>query len=308
MASQAAIDASVAYLASEEALRSLARDPYWPKWDSPWWHMTLLWEMGEAARISRAAAEAMAAAVDSRYLKFFPTRPEELPAGADPYRDVLCHCALGTVWQVLDACGVPAAERLPWARPWLTRYRLADGGWNCDEAAYTRAAPRSSVVSTLPVLEVLLSLPDRAPEEDAALDAGAEYLLSRRLFRSLSKSGAVMNGDWLRLAFPLFYEYDALRGLAFAVRWSRLRGRRLDAAAVGEAAEAVRSHARDGTLSPARRAWDGARTLAPDGRGGWEKRPSAASFDLLEQVSSMGAPNPWLQRRWDAVAPALAGI
>ncbi len=33
------------YLTSEEALQSIGRDPYWPKWDSPWWHMSLLNEM-----------------------------------------------------------------------------------------------------------------------------------------------------------------------------------------------------------------------------------------------------------------------
>ncbi|MDE2292311.1 MAG: hypothetical protein KGL53_09535 [Elusimicrobia bacterium] len=302
------LEGLAARLASDEAAASLRRDPYWPKWDSPWWHMTLLWEMDEAARIPRRAAETLADTVSSHYLKVFPLREGELPPGADPYRHILCHCALGTAWQVLEACGISASERLPWARPWLARYRLPDGGWNCDEAAYTRATPRSSVVSTLPVLEVLLSLPDRTAQEEAMLDEGADYLLARSLFRSLSKGGAVIDAAWLKPAFPLFYEYDVLRGLAFLARWGRLRGRELPPASVRDAAAAVRKHAVGGTLAPGRRAWDGARTIAPDGRGGWEKRPAADPFALLERVSRVGEPNPWLQRRWDAVAPSFAGL
>ncbi|MBI4041333.1 MAG: hypothetical protein HY390_05660 [Deltaproteobacteria bacterium] len=33
------------YLASPEALNGMERNPYWPKWDSPRWHMLLLHKM-----------------------------------------------------------------------------------------------------------------------------------------------------------------------------------------------------------------------------------------------------------------------
>jgi len=36
---------SRSYLSTLPALQSIERDPYWPKWDSPWWHMVLLHEM-----------------------------------------------------------------------------------------------------------------------------------------------------------------------------------------------------------------------------------------------------------------------
>jgi len=32
-----AIEKSRSYLSSSEALQSIERDPYWPKWSSPWW-------------------------------------------------------------------------------------------------------------------------------------------------------------------------------------------------------------------------------------------------------------------------------
>lgn len=40
-----------ASLSSASALQSIERDPYWPKWDSPWWHMSLLNEMDLAKEI-----------------------------------------------------------------------------------------------------------------------------------------------------------------------------------------------------------------------------------------------------------------
>ena len=45
------IEGSVRYLGSDDAARSVEADTYWPKWDSPWWHMLLLYELGEARRI-----------------------------------------------------------------------------------------------------------------------------------------------------------------------------------------------------------------------------------------------------------------
>ncbi len=48
---RAAVDSSVEYLQSAEALRTLEQDPYWPKWTSPWWHKTLLNELGLVADI-----------------------------------------------------------------------------------------------------------------------------------------------------------------------------------------------------------------------------------------------------------------
>ena len=73
------IAVSRSYLASKKAMDSLALDPYWPKWDSPWWHLTLLWELGRADAIPKEAAEAMFAAIESKYVRFFPNPREPMP-------------------------------------------------------------------------------------------------------------------------------------------------------------------------------------------------------------------------------------
>ncbi|HEV7554879.1 MAG TPA: hypothetical protein VGO00_05440, partial [Kofleriaceae bacterium] len=129
----AAIAESVRYLGSSPALRSLELDPYWPKWSAPWWHMLLLWEMGLSARIPERIVHAMVDRLNALPVKIFPIQPGELPDGMDPYREISCHCALGTMGQVLRACGIDVEREMPWAgASWFVRYQMADGGLSCD--------------------------------------------------------------------------------------------------------------------------------------------------------------------------------
>ncbi|RZA03161.1 MAG: hypothetical protein EOP11_16245, partial [Proteobacteria bacterium] len=97
---------SLAYLASPRALSDVSHDAYWPKWDSPWWHMLLLHEMGETKQIPEAVVRAMVAAVNRYPLRIFPFEERDLLPGMDIYRDVPCHCALGSIYQVLHAWGI----------------------------------------------------------------------------------------------------------------------------------------------------------------------------------------------------------
>ncbi|HXW90021.1 MAG TPA: hypothetical protein VEK33_05705 [Terriglobales bacterium] len=91
--------------------------------------------------------------------------------------------------------------------------QLGDGGWNC-------AAPpshRSSFHTTICVLEGLLAY-ERAGRKSAAVTEarkrGEEYLVERRMFRSL-RTGEVIDKRWLRFSFPTFWHYDVLRGLDY---------------------------------------------------------------------------------------------
>ena len=45
------IQDSVAYLSSPAAAKSLATDPYWPKWHSPWWYTACHCMIGNVYRI-----------------------------------------------------------------------------------------------------------------------------------------------------------------------------------------------------------------------------------------------------------------
>ena len=105
----------------------------------------LLAEVGLAVVAHAAALRARRGAADSRARgggdgrrpqraagPDLPDPPGRVPGGADPHRDVSCHCALGSIHQVLAACGVDVDRALPWIRPWFVRYQMADGGLNCD--------------------------------------------------------------------------------------------------------------------------------------------------------------------------------
>jgi hypothetical protein len=95
----------------------------------------------------------------------------------------------------------------------LLNEQLEDGGWNC-EAPKSR---RSSFHTTICVLEGLLEY-ERAGCKSAAVTKARKraegYLLERRMFRSL-RTGEVINKRWLRFSFPMFWHYDALRGLDY---------------------------------------------------------------------------------------------
>jgi hypothetical protein len=91
--------------------------------------------------------------------------------------------------------------------------QLEDGGWNCEAPPSTR----SSFHSTICVLEGLLEYERSRGPLPAVTEArrkGEDYLLSRRMIRSLS-TGEVIDKRWTRFSFPPVWYYDVLRGLDY---------------------------------------------------------------------------------------------
>ena len=246
--------------------------------------MSLLWEMGLADRIPVSIVETLVQAANVRYIRFFPTGKEPLPKGVDPKTDVPCHCQIGILYQVLAACGVSVDEAIPWLRPWLLKYQLPDGGLNCDEKAYDKSSPKSSIVSTLPPLEAVLFCTNRpfTPAEETFLDRGSDYLIAHKLFRSADGT-KIINKDWLQIRFPRFYDYDLLRGLRFLTDYSAVRGKPLPTSAIQETLDLLRKEA---AIKIQRSTW-------PD--------PTSSDFELLRLVSAIGQPVPMLNQVWDKV-------
>ncbi|HEY9775243.1 MAG TPA: hypothetical protein V6C81_15870 [Planktothrix sp.] len=293
------IQQSVEFLESDEAFGGMEEDPYWPKWNSAWWRLLLLHEMGVGARIPEVAIEKMIHAMDAHYLHYFPFTEAELPDNVDAVRHVACHCALGTMYQVLAGRGIDVDSKLNWVRPWFIRYQLADGGLNCDEAAYTRKWKRSSVVSTLPAVEAVLNYTehDFSKDELIFLDQGAQYLIKRKLFRRAS-DGQIIDQDWLKLCFPRFYFYDVLRGLKFLTQWSQKLKCELPLSAIFEAASLIDEKFPDGIITVERAAWAGANSRWFDRTTGNWIKGKAASHALLEHVSTVGVLTPQLTQSW----------
>jgi hypothetical protein len=259
--------------------------------------MTLLWELGRADAIPKEAAEAMLAAIEAKYVRFFPNPREPLPPGKDYHRDGLCHCALGNMYQALAACGLDLDARAPWMRAWFLHYQLPDGGLNCDEKVYDKGGS-SSIQSTLPALEAVLAAGrPLTPIEEHFVDRGAEYLIERRLAFRL-RDGQLMDPSFLDLGFPRFYDYDVLRGLAFIAEWARLRRRRVQRRAVNWAIEALDERFPDGRIKiekPGLIAAEG--TLHLDKAGIWV-RGKSSTFPLLESVRKTGVVSEALTRSW----------
>ena len=295
-----AIADSVRYLESDAALRSIEADTYWPKWDSPWWHMLLLWELGEAQRIPARTVRAMVDGLNALPLHTFPLRDSDWPPGLDRYRHSSCHCALGCMAQVLLACGVDVNRELPWIREWFVRYQMRDGGLNCDESAYLveHECP-SSMVGTIAPFEAMLEL-DPTSE---FVERAAQFLVERKLTRGShtahNAEEHAREADWRKPTFPRFYFYDVLRGARALVRWAKLRNRPVPDFVRG----VVDQIAVDGVVRVQRRAFATCGTWQQvDGR--WQRVARASTFPLLDATSVLDAPSPTLTRHYnELVAP-----
>ena len=94
--------------------------------------------------------------------------------------------------------------------------QMSDGGWNC--AWERKPFPKqSSLHTTISVLEAFATYLEngykyRIKEILAKIPQGAEYVLTKKLFRSVT-TGEVIHKDMLNLPFPYGWKYDILRAL-----------------------------------------------------------------------------------------------
>jgi hypothetical protein len=135
---------------------------------------------------------------------------------------------------------------------WFVDHQLADGGWNCE---WVEGSTRSSFHSTLNSLKGLLFYEAASGGSDAiraARRAGEEYLLERRLLRTLSTGELV--GPWAtRFAYPFRWFYSALNAVDYFRDAALLVGTAPDSR-LGEAIEVIRAAQRaDGTWIQERR-------------------------------------------------------
>ena len=303
---------SLNFLNSEEALKSLAADTYWPKWNSTWWHMLLLHEMGETNKIPQVVVEKYAERLNQMPLKIFPIQPEDMPEGVDPYRGSPCHCQLGNAYQVLAKWGMDVDKTIPWLRPWFIKYQMADGGMNCDNEAYlVKNETPSSMVGTIAAFEaILLYTPrDWTSEEKIFLKKGADFLIKRKLMLGSdtvhNASERVSAEQWTQLCFPRFYLYDVLRGLNALTLWAEKTNETIPQDAIQQVVEILKNKEMDGTLKVERHAYEGAGTIYLDEKGDWVRKKPAFLFPLLNEVSKTGNVSPFLSEQWHKIQQRL---
>ena len=97
--------------------------------------------------------------------------------------------------------------------------QLEDGGWNCDAPSSKRSSFNSTICVLEGLLEYELSNGNPVVVREARL-RGQEYLLDRKLLRSLSTGEIVEKDrksgrDWREFTFPPRWRYDILWGLDY---------------------------------------------------------------------------------------------
>jgi len=290
-------------LAIEESIRFLESTSQWvtahgehtrQKWDGAWWHMSVLYEMGEVSQIPESVIAKAKHLLETQVWQTFVISIDDQPTTEnDKMKMDCCHCELAVFYKILMAYGYDLDRELPWIREWFLKHQLPDGGLNCEPEAYMRSR-KSSIVSTLPPLEAILWHTDReyTEQEAAFLDEGARYLIEHRLVCS-KQTGDVIDTEWLKPCFPRFFEYDILRGMSFLAEWSRRRNKVLPVGLLVEGLERLNSSMTAEGLRIGRQVFDP--------QGPW----SGETFPLLEAVSGLGDVSPYLTRQLDRILERL---
>lgn len=284
-------------------------DPYWPKWTASWWKVQALRETGNLDLLGPKYMESYLSACEAHYVHLFPLIEADIPPGCDPYRNILCFCALGTLLSTCAEVGIDFRRPGWWMYEWLFEYLLPDGGYNCDEGAHT-GSRKSSVVSSLPCFEAVLGACEltgtATDRERDLLDKGIDYLCGHRLYKSTA--GKVLDPTWLIPVFPRFYNYDILRGMSFVRRAAEFLGRDFQAliSSGGHLEEGFGIlkdfFSPDAAAHPEKWRYGCEKTILPGLESDWRQWGTAGSFEFLDLVSSPSANMEYLGLEWIPIA------
>jgi hypothetical protein len=218
-------DAILSYEPVKKLLRAQKGKGYWPpdnscyspKFTATVWALNLVGEMG-------VGREPWVESAAERFL-----RQHQMENGA-----FCCNiiggrgkaieevCLTGHMARTFLALGYDDDPRVMKAVDWLPEQQLDDGGWNCDYPMYEPT--HSSFMSTIHALWAYSEVPRSrwSRKTKRAAEAGAEFLLSHRLFKShrdwrpveLRGLDRVFTGTLVtQFHFPMYYYFDALHGL-----------------------------------------------------------------------------------------------
>ena len=126
----------------------------------------------------------------------------------------------GNAIAVCSRLGMSSDKRVKHLVEVLLETQWPDGGWNCDQKP---EATHSSFYESLATLWGLIEYSKVTSNTDASQSAerAAELFLEHRLFRSTS-SEEVINQEWLKLHYPLYWHYDILQALVILSRAEKL--------------------------------------------------------------------------------------
>ena len=187
-------------------------DCYWPKWIATVWNIILLGELGISP--SHASVATGCEYLLKTAMSQDKSWPPKSQSGPESYPLLWEPCVTGNMARTLAVFGYGQDPRVQLMFEFLVRTQLLDGGWNCEFGEWGEKINHSSFMSTVEPLWAFSAL-DRSlwPKGSKdVVDRAAEFLLVHRLYKS-DRTGKVIDEEWTRLHFPLFYFYDILHGL-----------------------------------------------------------------------------------------------
>jgi hypothetical protein len=130
-----------------------------------------------------------------------------------------CASQQGNALYSLTVLGI-GDDRLDSLAERLLHWQWPDGGWNCDR---NPSAHTSSFMETmLPMLGLAVHARQRRQSTaKRAAERAAEVFLRRKLFKRAS-DGRIINADFVRLHYPLYWHYDVLGGLKAMTQIGRI--------------------------------------------------------------------------------------
>ncbi len=277
-----------------------AEDVYWPKWSATVWQLILLAEMGMPSShpAVRIGCEYFLKIMDSQDRSWPPRNypDSDVQGQLTLYRSVWEPCVTGNMARTLTLFGFGEDPRVREMYDWLVRYQLPDGGWNCESGPWGKEVHHSSFMSTVEPLWAFSALDQQHWPKGGreAMERGAEFMLMHRLYKS-DRTGKVINEEWTKLHFPMFYFYDILHGLRILTALGYAEDERMK-----DALQLLLSKRQaDGTWPLEANFLDTAKkNLVKDSRTGkWEVTRGegvARTPDIYRDLGSVGAPNPWI--------------
>jgi len=127
----------------------------------------------------------------------------------------------GNALAVCSKLGLVEDPRVVQLAESLVAWQWPDGGWNCDKRV---EADHSSFNESLSTLWGLVEYQRATGIRDylKPIEKASELFLEHNLFRS-DKTGRIINPEWSKLHYPLYWHYDILQALTILSIAGKLR-------------------------------------------------------------------------------------
>ncbi|MBI5030692.1 MAG: hypothetical protein HZB51_09205 [Chloroflexi bacterium] len=187
------------------------------KWIGSHWRLVSLVELG----IPAASRDKRAHAAADQVLTWLTSDIHREQIKSINGRARRCASQEGNALAVCSRLGMTDDPRVQYLAQSLIAWQWQDGGWNCDVRPQVN---HSSFYESLAPMWGLVEYHRATGDKKARAAAAhtAEFFLRHRLFRS-ETTGKIIDQNWLKLHYPLYWHYDILQALVILSRAGKIR-------------------------------------------------------------------------------------